>query len=318
MRDTETTSRVLDVEGVSQRYGANTALDDVSMHVDSGELVGVLGVNGAGKTTLLESIIGARPLGTGRIRVAGVDVGRHRHRAAAHMALQPQGSALFKHLTVTETITLWHDLYDDPMPCEDVLERVGLRELRDAKVKNLSGGQQQRLRLGLALVGNTELVMFDEPTVGLDPVVRELVWDVIRERSRYGAALLTTQLMDEAEALCDRVIILDGGRVTCQGSVDSLIREFAHDGSVSFTTESSIGLDGLRDLDGVVMATERRVGRVQSVRLITRDQTSTRRAIAASNRLDVRQYRTAPPTFSDVFLSVVSDTAGVIKEGELR
>ena len=318
MNTADRTERILDVRDAQKRYGDFIALDGVSIHVDDGELVGLLGPNGAGKTTLLESIVGARTLESGTVVSCGIDVRSKRVKAVEHMTLQPQGSSLFKHLTVVESVRLWRDLYPNPLVCEDALTMVGLAEMGDKRVLHLSGGQQQRLRLALALVANTELVMFDEPTVGLDPLVREHVWDVIKERSRRGAGLLATQMMDEAEALCDRVIILDHGRIVCQGTVDALIAQYGYEGSISFTTQEQISTGHLQSLDGVVRASARRVAKIQSVRLITRDQVATRNAVTALLGVHARQYRKSPPTFSDVFLSVVDDPSTISVGAEAR
>lgn len=301
-------AQVLAVRDATKVYAGTEALAGVSLSVADGEIVGLLGPNGAGKSTLLEAIVGARPLDGGSIAVCGVDVRRDRAGTAEKVALQPQGSALFKHLTVRECLRLWGELYPAALTVAEALACVDLGEQAEKQVRSLSGGQQQRLRLGLALIGDTDLVMFDEPTVGLDPVVRDQVWDVIRARSARGAVLLATQMMDEAEALCDRVVILVRGRILCEGTVDDLIGTHGHDGSATFLTEHPVAESRLCELDGVVWASVRTVGRDHSVRLVTRDQGATRSAIARAG-LDARRYRSGGPSFRDVFLTVVGEAA---------
>lgn len=293
------------VIGAVKRYANLVALSDVSLEVYQGETLGILGANGAGKTTLIESIMGARRLDEGLIEVRGLSPVAHRAECSKYLSLQPQGSSLFKHLTVVESVDLWASFYPKPRQVDEVIAMVGLEAKRRALVKTLSGGQQQRLRLGLALVGDTEFVAFDEPTVGLDPLAREQVWDVIRQRAGRGGVLMATQMMDEAEALCDRIIILDAGRVVAEGSVNSLLERYAGQGSLSFKTAAFVDESQLRELTGAVWASTRRMGGSTSVRLISNDVARSQAAVRVSRSIQAERIKTASPSLADVFLRLV-------------
>ncbi|RLP11138.1 ABC transporter ATP-binding protein [Propionibacterium australiense] len=279
---------------------------------------GILGANGAGKTTLIESIMGARTLDKGGIEVCGLSPVRQRAECARHVSLQPQGSSLFRHLTVLESVELWASFYPGPRPADEVIAMVGLDDKRRALVRTLSGGQLQRLRLALALVGDTEVVAFDEPTVGLDPLARERTWDVIRQRAGRGAVLMATQMMDEAEALCERIVILDAGRVIAEGTVGELLDGYAGQGSLSFTTPVLASPAVLQELPGVLWASARRVGETTSVRLVSADVTRTRAAVLGSQSVRAERIRTAGPSLADVFLRLVGGEPADPALGETR
>ncbi len=302
---TATSEPLIRVCGASKRYGQVTALAGVDLEVFPGEVVGLLGANGAGKTTLIESIMGARRLDEGNISVCGFSPVAQREECARRMSLQPQGSSLFKHLSVTESLELWASFYPRPRQVDEIISLVDLETKRKSRVKTLSGGQQQRLRLALALIGDTEIVAFDEPTVGLDPLAREQVWDVIRQRAGRGAVVMATQMMDEAEALCDRIVIIDAGRVVAEGGVSDLLERYAGQGSISFKTTSRVDAATLKNLPGVIWASTRRVGASTSVRLVVSDMMRARAGMRASSSISAQRIKTAGPSLSDVFLRLV-------------
>ena len=301
----DTTEPLIRVSGAVKRYGHVTALAGVDIDVFPGETVGILGVNGAGKTTLIESIRGARLLDEGEIEVCGSSPLHQREACARRMSLQPQGSSLFKHLSVVESLELWASFYPRPRGVDEVITLVGLESKRHARVKTLSGGQQQRVRLALALIGDTDIVAFDEPTVGLDPLAREQMWDVIRLRAGRGAVLLATQMMDEAEALCDRIVIMDTGKVVASGGVGELLDCYAGQGSISFKAASFVDAATIKKLPGVLWASTRRVGAATSVRLVTSNMTDTRGALRALSSARAERIKTTSPSLRDVFLRLV-------------
>lgn len=304
------------VTGAVKHYGELAALCGVDLELRPGETLGVLGANGAGKTTLIESIMGARRLDGGGIEVRGLSPVLQRSECLRHVSLQPQDSSLFKHLTVLEHVALWASLYPSPHPVDEIIAMVGLDDRRRARVKTLSGGQRQRLRLALALVGGTAVVALDEPTAGLDPLAREQTWDVIRWRAGLGAVLMTTQMMDEAEALCDRVVILDAGRVVAEGAVDDLLDRYAGRGSVSFTIRAVVDDAVLQGLPGVLWFSTRRVGDGASVRLVSADVARTRAAVRASRALLAAHVRAAGPSLTDVFVRLVGREPAAHVPGE--
>lgn len=201
-------------ENLRKRYGGTVAVDDVSLRAGTGEILGVLGVNGAGKTTLVEMIAGLRAPDGGLVRVLGLDPRRDRARVRQVLGVQLQESSLHHSLTVAELIDLYRGFYPRPRPAEELLELVELTGRRATRFERLSGGQQQRLSIALALAGRPRVVILDELTTGLDPRARRRMWTAVeRLRDEGVTVLLVTHAMEEVERLCDRAVLLDGGRL---------------------------------------------------------------------------------------------------------
>lgn len=241
------------VEDLHKRYGDKVAVDGVSFAVEHGEIFGVLGPNGAGKTTTVESIAGLRIGERGRVRVLGLDPWRDRDAVVPVLGIQLQESRLQPKITVREAIELWSAFYTDPTPWPALAERLGMTEHLDRRFALLSGGQQQRLSIALALVGNPQVVILDELTTGLDPRARRDVWQLVREVRDSGVTvLLVTHSMEEAQQLCDRIAIIDGGRVRALDTPDGLIRAGGSASVVSFQPSAALDLEAVRLLDDVV------------------------------------------------------------------
>src|SRR5262245_4344575 len=206
---------VIEVSGVRKTYGSTIAVDEVSFEVRDGEIFGLIGPNGAGKTTTMECVEGLRTRDRGTIRVLGLDPFRDVYTLQQRVGVQLQQAQLQKRIKVREAVHLWTALYGKPAADGDrLLEQLGLAEKRDAWFMTLSGGQKQRLFIVLALVNDPELVFLDELTTGLDPQARRAIWDLVRGiRARGKTVFLTTHLMEEAERLCDRVAIIEHGRI---------------------------------------------------------------------------------------------------------
>jgi ABC-2 type transport system ATP-binding protein len=243
------------VAALRKTYGRTVAVDDVSFDVQPGEIFGLIGPNGAGKTTTMECVEGLRTPDRGVVSVLGLDPRRHAHMLQQRIGVQLQEAQLQKRIKVWEAVSFWASLYRKPANGDRLIEQLGLSDKRDAWFMTLSGGQKQRLFIALALVNDPELVFLDEITTGLDPQARRLTWDLVREiRARGATVLLVTHSMEEAEKLCDRVAIIDEGRVVALDSPEVLIREGDPEASVRLE-----GLDGfdpaaLRELDGVSQA----------------------------------------------------------------
>jgi ABC-2 type transport system ATP-binding protein len=207
-------SALVAVHDLHKSYGEVDAVRGVSFEVGRGEVFGLLGPNGAGKTTILETVEGMLPVDRGTVTVDGVDVARHPERVRRRVGISLQQSAFFERLTLTELLRLFADLYGTRRRVEGLLERVGLRELGSRPVKTLSGGQQQRFAVAVALVNDPPLMFLDEPTTGLDPQARRSLWELVEHlRTEGRSVVLTTHYMEEAQHLCDRVAILDAGRI---------------------------------------------------------------------------------------------------------
>ncbi|MDC7122868.1 ABC transporter ATP-binding protein [Cellulomonas fimi] len=210
---------VIEVEHLRKTYGRNVAVDDVSLHVQPGEIFGILGRNGAGKTTTVEIVGGLRHADAGDVRVLGLDPRRDARRLHERVGLQLQESELPPRITVREALDLYASFYEDPADPASLIADLGLTEKADTRFQNLSGGQKQRLSVALALVGNPEVAILDELTTGLDPHARRETWGVVDAiRQRGVTIVLVTHLMEEAERLCDRIALIDAGRVVATGT----------------------------------------------------------------------------------------------------
>jgi ABC-2 type transport system ATP-binding protein len=207
------------VRGLRKSYGAVEAVRGISFEVARGEVFGLLGPNGAGKTTTVEILEGYRKRDAGEVEVLGTDPANAGGAWREHIGVVLQSSAMYETLTVAESLRLFAGYYERPRPVDEVIELVGLQEKRDDRVRRLSGGQRRRLDLGLALVGDPELIFLDEPTTGFDPRARRQAWETIRGLRGLGKTiLLTTHYLDEAEQLADRVAVLAQGRIVASGT----------------------------------------------------------------------------------------------------
>ncbi len=287
-----------------KRYGDVNAVAGVSFEVRQGEVFGLLGPNGAGKTTTIEMLEGIRDPDGGELTVLGLDPRRQARQMKGMIGVQLQTASLYPFLTVSELIELFGRLFPRRLPLSVVLDTLDLNEKRDAQTRTLSGGQQQRLSVALALVNDPELVFLDEPTTGLDPAARRSLWDVVRDLRRRGrSVLLTTHYMEEAEALCDRLAIMDHGKLLDIGTVGELVSRRFHERAVRF--ERVAGLDDatLAGFPGVVRVADED----ELVLLYTTDVPATIGAVLAAtdvlgvapNDLVVRS-----PSLEDVFLDL--------------
>src|SRR6201995_4948555 len=205
---------VIEVTGLTKRYGGQAVVDDISFHVEAGEIFGILGPNGAGKTTAVECMEGLRRRDGGQVRILGLDPLTDHHRLHQRIGVQLQETQLQEKLKVREALELYASFYPDPADWRELLERWGLAGKADTRFAKLSGGQKQRLFIALALVGNPEVVFLDELTSGLDPAARRATWDLIGQVRDSGVTVvLVSHFMDEVEELCDRVAILEQGRI---------------------------------------------------------------------------------------------------------
>lgn len=243
---------MISISHLRKSYGDTLAVDDVSLEVAEGEVLGVLGPNGAGKTTTVECVAGLRVPDAGTVRVAGLDPLADRDALTRLLGVQLQESRLQPKITVGEAMRLWSALYDDPLPWEGLVERLGLAEHSGAAFRDLSGGQQQRLSIALALVGRPRAVILDELSTGLDPRARRDVWQIVRDLRADGVTvLLVTHSMEEAQELCDRIAIIDRGRVTALDTPDALIAGATAATVTSFIAATPVDLEALRALASV-------------------------------------------------------------------
>ena len=275
----------ISVHGLRKSYGDYEAVRGISFEIAEGEVFGLLGPNGAGKTTTIEILEGYRPRDAGEVDVLGFDPGRAGPAFRERIGVVLQQSQLWPTITVAETHRMFAGYYDRPRDVDEVIKLVGLEEKRDARVKTLSGGQKRRLDLGVALVGDPDLVFLDEPTTGFDPAARRAAWDLIRSlRSLGKTILLTTHYLDEAEQLADRVAVLREGEIIREGTPAEL---------TGGTNETEVRYR--QDGHEVVMHT------TEPTRLL---QELTAAALAEGREVEGLQVRR--PTLEDVYLSLTA------------
>ena len=247
----------IQIKDLSAAYGRGTqrvqALQEVSLEVRTGEIFGLLGPNGAGKTTLLSCVEGLHRPAQGSVQIAGVDVTRYPSVTKHRLGIQLQRSALLDDLTVAELVEVYAGLYQvylDKKQIVEVLERFGLGEKRNVPARRLSGGQKQRLALALSIANNPEIVLHDEPTSALDPHARRSVWGIIRQLHSEGRTIvITTHAMEEAEALCGRVAIIDSGRIIACDTPARLIAGL--EANPVLKTSLDVSLEEVQSLPGV-------------------------------------------------------------------
>jgi ABC-2 type transport system ATP-binding protein len=238
--------------GLVKRYGDVVAVNGLDLEVGVGECFGLLGPNGAGKTTTVEILQGLLAPDAGHVEVLGLQWDGRERELRERLGTQLQDTRFPEKLSVLEIVQLFRSFYRRGMPPEHALGIVGLEEKRKAWVKNLSGGQRQRLAIAVALVSEPELFFLDEPTAGLDPQARRQLWEVIgTQRAAGRTVLLTTHYMDEAERLCDRVAIVDRGRVIALDTPRALIASLGAEHVIEFAAQTSLPEDALRTLPGV-------------------------------------------------------------------
>ena len=295
---------VIRVADIRKAFGQVKAVDGVSFQVAKGEIFGLLGPNGAGKTTTMEMIEGLHLPDSGEIEVLGMDVRRTARSIKNRIGVQLQTAALYPQLTVAELLALFGSFYGTHLPVDRLIDDLDLGEKRNAQVKTLSGGQQQRLSVALALVNDPEVVFLDEPTTGLDPAARQSLWAVIRRlRSQDRTILMTTHYMEEAEALCDRLAIMDHGLILDTGTGDELIGRRFRERGVRFGRAGAPEEGALRAIPGVA----RVVVEDDEIVLFTRDVPATIAALLdlttrSGTELDNLMIRRA--SLEDVFLEL--------------
>ncbi len=289
----------IEVTDLRMSYGDLRAVDGVSFEVAEGEFFGILGPNGAGKTTTLEMIEGLRKPDSGDIRLLGESPWPRNPRLLPRIGVQLQASAFFERLTAREQIRTFAALYGvSAQVADEWMERVGLSDKAGTRTEDLSGGQSQRLSIACALVHGPEVVFLDEPTASLDPQARRNLWDLLSSLNDSGrTVVLTTHYMDEAETLCDRVAIMDNGRVLKLDSPAALVRGLGAPVRIS-VGPGQLSRDAAAGLPGVDAAVEEDGGLV----LTTRAPADVLTRLAAEDRLGGLQVKAA--TLEDVFLDV--------------
>ena len=298
-----TSQPVIHVAGIRKTYGSIVAVDNVSFDVQAGEIFGLIGPNGAGKTTTMECVEGLRKPDGGVVSVVGLDPFRDVYALQDRIGVQLQAAQLQKRIKVWEAIDLWASLYQRHLDPKTLLGQLGLADKADAWFMTLSGGQKQRLFIALALVNDPEVVFLDELTTGLDPQARRAIWDLVRGiRDRGKTVFLTTHLMEEAERLCDRVGIIDHGRIVDIDTPDGLVQRHCPERSVMLTTEDERGASYFHRVPHVTSVV--RNGLRYTIEGQREDLVADLIQCLSEHQIRVTDFRTKMPTLEDVFLKL--------------
>ena len=294
---------VIHVASIRKTYGRTVAVDDVSFEVQAGEIFGLIGPNGAGKTTTMECVDGLRTPDRGVITVLGLDPRRDVYALQERIGVQLQEAQLQKRITVREAVGLWSSLYRTHVDGDRLIEQLGLGEKRHAWFMTLSGGQKQRLFIALALINDPELVFLDELTTGLDPQARRAIWDLVRGiRDRGKTVFLTTHLMEEAERLCDRVAIIDHGRIIDIDTPAALVQRHCPERIVAIVTEDPAAAERFQAIPQVQSVSGD--GRQLTIRGRGSDLVTQVIQCLAEHQIRVIDFRTEVRTLEDVFLEL--------------
>ncbi|MFJ3666502.1 ATP-binding cassette domain-containing protein [Streptomyces sp. NPDC090106] len=296
---------VIEVSELRKSYGGRPVVDGVSFTVEEGEIFGVLGPNGAGKTTTVECVEGLRVPDAGRVRVTGLDPVADHARVARVLGAQLQESELQAKLTVREALELYASFHEHPADWRPLAERLGLTGRLGTRFAKLSGGQKQRLFIALALVGTPRIVVLDELTTGLDPRARRDTWELIEDVRAGGVTvLLVTHFMEEAQRLCDRVAVIDKGRVAALDTPAGLIRRSAGATVISFTPSAPLDESDLCALPALA-SVEHKDGRVTLSG--TDDTVNAVITLLARSRVTAHQLRVTEATLDDAFLDLTKE-----------
>src|ERR1022692_799320 len=295
---------VIQVSGVRKTYGSTVAVEEASFEVKDGEIFGLIGPNGAGKTTTMECVEGLRRPDRGTVSVLGLDPFRDIYKLQDKIGVQLQQAQLQKRIKVWEAVHLWATLYRKKMETGDrLLEQLGLADKRNAWFMTLSGGQKQRLFIVLALINDPQVVFLDELTTGLDPQSRRAIWDLVRGiRDRGKTVFLTPHLMEEAERLCDRVAIIEHGRIIDIDGPERLIDRYCPERTVVLATDHPTAEERFRSIPGVeaVICIDMRF----TIRGRGGDLVTEVIRCLSENRMRVTDFRTILPNLEDVFLKL--------------
>jgi len=294
------------VRDLQKQYGGVPAARGVSFEIEDGEIFALIGPNGAGKTTTLECIIGLREPDAGEIEVCGIDPRRRPHEVKQRIGAALQTTALQDKITPREALQLFGSFYRDRTEPQPLLERFALSDRADVPFDTLSGGQRQRLALALAFVNKPELVFLDEPTAGLDPQSRrELHHQIVRMKQDGHTVLLTTHYIEEAQALCDRVAVIDRGEIIATGTPRELITSRTKGLSVSFETTQPIDRDALASLPGIEdLVCEGRTVHFRTAH-VNRTMAELMKLVDALN-VELAELHIQKATLEDVFLDLTS------------
>ena len=293
---------IVRVEHLSKAYGPVRAVDGVDLQIHQGEIFGMVGPNGAGKTTTIECIEGLRRQDQGLVRVLDLDPQSQRAELYERIGMQLQSSSLDPHIRVAEALDLFSSFYHHALPWEELLDLLGLEDKKNTAFSRLSGGQKQRLLICLALINDPEVVFLDELTTGLDPQARRATWDLVSGiRERGKTVFLTTHFMEEAENLCDRIAVIDRGKIIALGTPRELVEQYANETRIELPRRSDNIVERLQGMTGVLRMETIGDGVVVAC---SRKATGEILRILTSENISLEQMQIRQPNLEDVFLAL--------------
>lgn len=296
--------KIIEVKNLHKKYGDFVAVDHISFDVNQNEVFGILGPNGAGKTTTLEMMEGLKKITGGEALLDGHDVSKQTFLVKSLIGVQLQSSSFFDGLTLVELLATFAALYNRRVDAKELLAEVQLSEKAKSNIKELSSGQKQRFSIAAALVNDPKVLFLDEPTTGLDPQARRNLWELISNIHRSGKTIvLTTHYMEEAEVLCDRIAIMDYGKIVALDKTENLLKLPGLNSSIHFRAGKMIDLAGLKKLPGINFAEQEDY----NYRLVTIDPEKSLSALfnfAQSNNFNLIDLQFRQPTLEDVFLKL--------------
>ncbi len=295
-------------ENLSKHYGDLKAVDDITFQVEQGVIFGMLGPNGAGKTTTIETLIGLTDRTSGNISVLGLDPKSDQMELKQKVGVQLQSPSLFPRLTVQEMIGLFASFYEESFSEDKAVSMVGLEDKMQTRIESLSGGQHHRLAVALALLSNGDIIFLDEPTTGLDPQARRKLWEVIEEMKSLGKTVfLTTHYMEEAEELCDDLLIIDHGEIIARGGPTELINEYFQERTIEFA-DPGFQKESLQKLEALDHVTHlEQDENSELIFLYTDDAASTMNDLmhfGENNGDEIVNLNLRRPTLEDLFLKL--------------
>jgi ABC-2 type transport system ATP-binding protein len=297
---------VIEVEDLRKHYGDVKAVEGISFEVQRGEIFGFLGPNGAGKTTTIEIIEGYREADGGRVAVMGLDPSKNSYEIKERIGIMLQETALYSNLKVAELLHLFASYYQCPVDSDRLLEMIGLEEKRQAFIRELSGGQRQRVVFVLSLINDPELLFLDEPTAGLDPQSRRAIWNWIgRAKDEGKTVFLTTHYIEEAEALCDRVAIMDHGKIIALDTPKRLVAEAEAEQSIAFIIEGHLDVARLESIPKVNRVLDEGHGEYTIYALEVQSVLKALISQAESNGFTLRGLTVEGATLEDVFIQLM-------------
>ena len=294
--------KVIEVNNLVKKYKNFLAVDNTSFEVYRGEIFGLIGENGAGKTTTLEIIEGLRQPTSGEIKVLGLDIKKNLWEIKGRIGIQLQSSAYYPYLKLDEIVELFASFYEKEIDPIDLLTQVGLEKKRHEFVNNLSGGQKQRFSIVASLINDPEIVFLDEPTTGLDPISRRNLWDIITAIKMKGKTIvLTTHYMEEAEILCDRIAIMDNGKIVAIDETHMLIKHAKHPIKIKFLTkEFKTGLERFSAF-GLLNYVS---GKEYHYELVLNKKSDLNKALVEINKLSPIDLTVSKASLEDVFIDL--------------